>query len=163
MIPVIIYIGAIVCANLSVAAFGPWVSPINSFLLIGLDLSLRDKLHDRWAARSLWPKMLAMILCAGWISYMLNPAAAKVAMASMVAFVAAALADAAAYHLLRKKQFLARANGSNTAGALVDSIVFPLMAFGFRPEVAAMQFAAKMLGGALWAIVLQRVSIRRAA
>lgn len=45
---VLIYISALVIANLLVAHFGPWFSPINAFLLIGLDLSLRDYLHDKW-------------------------------------------------------------------------------------------------------------------
>jgi len=42
-----IYASAMVLANLSVAAFGPSISPINAFILIGLDLALRDWLHVR--------------------------------------------------------------------------------------------------------------------
>jgi len=40
-IAVFVYATAMTLANLSVAAFGPWVSPINAFVLIGLDLALR--------------------------------------------------------------------------------------------------------------------------
>lgn len=157
MTPVLIYIAAIVCANLSIAAFGPWVSPINSFLLIGLDLSLRDKLHDRWASKQLWPRMVGMIAAAGAVSYLLNPAAGKVAIASTAAFVAAGLVDAIAYHWLRGRPFLMRANGSNSAGALADSLLFPTIAFGgFLPHIVALQFAAKVAGGAVWAWVMQR-------
>ena len=47
MIAIIAYAAAMVLANLSVAVLGPWVSPINAFLLIGLDLALRDLLHVR--------------------------------------------------------------------------------------------------------------------
>lgn len=157
MFPVLTYIAAIVCANLSVAAFGPWVSPINAFLLIGLDLSLRDKLHDRWAGKRLWPRMAGMIAAAGVASYLLNPAAGKIAVASMVAFVVAGLVDAATYHLLRGKPFLARANGSNSAGALADSLLFPTLASGgFLPHIVALQFAAKVAGGSVWAWVINR-------
>ena len=44
---VFVYAAAMILANLSVATFGPWVSLINAFLLIGLDLALRDWLHVR--------------------------------------------------------------------------------------------------------------------
>ena len=40
-----IYLLAMTAANISVSTFGPWISPINSFLFIGLDLTLRDWLH----------------------------------------------------------------------------------------------------------------------
>lgn len=46
-IAVLTYAAAMTSANLLVASFGPWVSPINSFFLIGLDLALRDFLHVR--------------------------------------------------------------------------------------------------------------------
>jgi hypothetical protein len=48
-----LYIAAITAANLLVAEFGPVISPLNAFFLIGLDLSLRDRLHDLWAGRQL--------------------------------------------------------------------------------------------------------------
>jgi hypothetical protein len=41
------YVVAITAANLTVAAFGPAVTPINAFFLIGLDLSLRNWLALR--------------------------------------------------------------------------------------------------------------------
>lgn len=152
---VAIYIAAIVAANLSVAAFGPAVSPINAFLLIGLDLSLRDKLHDRWAGSALWPRMLGMIAAAGIVSYALNPAAGKIAVASVVAFCLAALADAIAYHALKRKRWAIRSNGSNVAGAAVDSLTFPTLAFGaIMPEIIALQFAAKVAGGAMWSWII---------
>lgn len=157
MFAVLTYIAAITAANLSVAWIGPWVSPINAFVLIGLDLSLRDRLHERWQANHLWPRMLAMILAGGAISYLLNPAAGKIAIASTAAFVVAGLADALAYHALRRWPYMTRANGSNVVGAAVDSLVFPTMAFGgLIPAIVLAQFAAKVTGGALWSVVLRR-------
>lgn len=154
---ILLYIVAIVAANLSVAHFGPWVSPINSFLFIGLDLSLRDRLHDRWAGRGLWWRMAGLIAAAGAISYPLNPAAGQIAVASVVAFCCAGLLDAAAYHVLRYRPWMQRANGSNAVGAAADSVLFPTLAFGvFLPAVIALQFAAKVAGGALWAAILAR-------
>lgn len=161
MFAVLIYIAAIVAANLSVATFGPWVSPLNAFLLIGLDLSLRDHLHEKWAGASLWPRMLGLIVTAGAISYALNPAAGKIALASVAAFCAAGMVDAIAYHALKHRPYLQRSNGSNAAGALVDSFIFPTLAFGgFLPHIVALQFAAKVSGGFLWSLLLARLGKR---
>ena len=55
--------------------------------------------------------------------------------------------------------------GSNVFGALVDSLVFPTIAFGgFLPWITLGQFAAKVAGGFLWSLVLglrkrERVSV----
>ncbi len=164
MYSVLIYVGAIVAANLSIAAFGPWFSPINAFVLIGLDLALRDNLHDRWQGRQLWPRMLALVITAGTISYALNPAAGRIALASVAAFCLAGIVDAIAYQWLRSRPFLQRSNASNAAGALADSLVFPALAFGaFLPEIVALQFGAKVLGGALWAWALWYWLPRKAA
>lgn len=158
MLPVLIYIAAIVGANLSVATFGPWVSPINSFLLIGLDLALRDHLHERWRGRGLWPRMLMLILVAGVISYLLNPASGRIAVASTAAFCAAALIDAVVYHLARRRPYLQRSNASNAAGAVADSLIFPTLAFGaLMPGVVLLQFLAKTTGGAVWALLIQKI------
>jgi len=155
------YISALVLANLSVAHFGPWVSPINAFLLIGLDLALRDKLHDLWNGSMLWPKMLGLIASAGAMSYLLNPAAGKVAVASVIAFCAAGLVDAVVYHYLRHKPFMQRSNVSNGAAALVDSVMFPTIAFGgLMPSIVVSQFASKIAGGALWSFVIWKLTRR---
>lgn len=149
---ILIYAAAMTLANLSVAAFGPAISPINAFVLIGLDLALRDWLHVRLKA---W-QMLALIVAAGVLTYALNPAAGKIAVASSAAFTAAALVDWLTFARLRGS-WLFRANGSNVAGAAVDSLIFPTLAFGaLMPHIVALQFAAKVAGGALWAAVLSR-------
>lgn len=153
---VLIYITAIVLANLSVAHFGPWVSPINAFLLIGLDLSLRDKLHERWKD-NLWIKMLALIVGAGIISFVLNPASMIISIASVVAFVCAGLVDAFVYQRLISKDWMIKSNASNASGAAVDSIIFPTIAFGsLMPDIVLLQFVAKVVGGGLWSWILKK-------
>ena len=153
-IAIVIYASAMTLANLSVAAFGPAISPINAFVLIGLDLALRDWLHVRLKA---W-QMLALICAAGALTFLLNPAAGKIAIASSVAFTAAAMVDWATFAKLRGS-WLMRANGSNVAGAAVDSLIFPTLAFGaLTPHIVAMQFLAKVAGGALWAFVLRKAA-----
>jgi len=122
----VVYIAALVAANLLVAWLGPWFSLVNAFVLIGLDLSLRDKLHDLWEGDKLAIKMGGLIATASIISYAINPAT------GMIAF-----------------------NGSNTAGALVDSVVFPTIAFGgLMLEIVALQFIAKVGGGYIWSKIL---------
>jgi hypothetical protein len=157
-IAALIFVAAIATANLIVAWLGPWVSPINAFVLIGLDLSLRDWLHDKWR-NELW-RMGALIAGAGVLSYLLNPAAGRIAIASTVAFTVASTFDALVYHGLIDRKWLVRSNGSNVAGAAADSIAFPLIAFGLFPGVAAiigLQFVAKVSGGAVWSLALSKV------
>jgi hypothetical protein len=156
MITVMIYLVAIVAANLSVLYFGPASMPVNAFLFIGLDLTLRDKLHEAWRD-NLAIKMSGLIAFGSAITYLLNASASRIALASMIAFGAAALFDTLVYQKLIRKPFLVRANGSNVAGALVDSVLFPTVAFGvFMPWVIAGQWVAKVFGGALWAWLLVR-------
>ena len=152
-----LFIGAIVAANMSAAFFGPMVTPVNAFLLIGLDLSLRDSLHDRWAHEGLVWRMGALILAASTISYLVNPATGMIALASCISFGASSCADAFVYAAVRKREWLIRSNGSNMAGAAVDSMLFPTIAFGaIMPEIVAMQFAAKVTGGAVWSLLLRK-------
>lgn len=149
---VAVYIAAMVTANLLVWWLGPWWSPFNSFLLIGLDLTLRDVMHERFTR---W--QLAGVICAGGlITWAVNPGAAHIALASSVAFIMAAAADWAAYSALRSRPWFVRANGSNVVGAAVDSVIFPTLAFGaLLPHIIALQFAAKVGGGAIWSVLVK--------
>lgn len=151
-IAIIIYASAMLLANMTVAAFGPVVTPINAFVLIGLDLALRDWLHMRIKA---W-QMGALIVFTGALTYILNPAAGMIAVASAVAFTAAAVVDWSVFASM-KGGWMKRANASNVAGAAVDSLVFPTIAFGvLMPHIVAMQFVAKVAGGAVWSAIFQR-------
>lgn len=156
MFYVLMYLAAIVLANLSVATFGPSAAVANAFLFIGLDLTARDRLHDAWRGRQLLPKMVALIAAGSVLSWLLNRSAGQIALASFVAFAAAATVDAIVYQLLRRHPRWLRVNGSNVPSALVDSLVFPTMAFGsFLPGIVLGQFAAKSLGGFVWSLVFR--------
>lgn len=152
-----IYLAAIVAANLSVVAFGPGATIVNAFIFIGLDLSARDALHDAWKNNRA-VKMCALIALGGALSWLLNRGAGQVALASTVAFVAAAVADTVVYSALGNRARLLRVNGSNVAGALVDSVIFPILAFGWPPMAAiiAGQFIAKVSGGLIWSLILNK-------
>tara|TARA_R110000868_G_scaffold282507_1_gene542807 strand:+ start:1314 stop:1799 length:486 start_codon:yes stop_codon:yes gene_type:complete len=153
------YVAAMVVANLLVWWLGPWFSPINAFLLIGMDLTLRDVMQERLGRF----QMAAVILAGGALTLALNPSASHIAIASAVAFSVSAIADWGVYSMLRGRPWLVKANGSNVVGAAVDSIIFPTLAFGsFMPAIVALQFIAKVSGGAVWSVILHRI-IRRAA
>jgi len=157
MIYAFIYVASLVAANLLIAAFGVWFSPIGAFFLIGLDFSLRDKLHDLWDGDKLALKMGGLIATASVVSYIINPATGMIAIASLAAFSLSMVADAVVYQYLKGKAWMVRVNGSNVAGAMVDSVVFPTIAFGgLMPEIVALQFAAKFAGGYIWSRILVR-------
>ncbi|RMH00517.1 MAG: VUT family protein [Chloroflexi bacterium] len=156
MIYVILYLVAIILANLSVAAFGPNVAILNAFLFIGLDLTARDKLHDAWRGNRLLPKMAALIAAGSALSWILNRNAGPIALASFVAFAAAATTDALVYHRLGHYPRWLRINGSNIPSAAVDSVVFPTLAFGsFLWSIVLGQFVAKTLGGFVWSLIFR--------
>lgn len=163
MIYVILYLAAIVLANLTVAAFGPNMTIVNAFLFIGLDLTARDRLHDTWRGHYLLPKMAGLIAAGSLLSWLLNRNAGQIALASFVAFAAAATVDALVYHLLGRYPRWLRINGSNIPSALVDSILFPTLAFGaFLWPIVLGQFLAKTLGGFLWSLIFHWFDRRQA-
>ena len=154
---VVLYLAAIVAANLAVATWGPSVIPYTAFFLIGLDLTARDKLHDLWHGNKFILKMGALIATGSILSWFLNKDAGIVALASFLAFTAAAVADTLMYQLLYRQNKLLKMNGSNLVSATVDSVVFPTVAFGvFLPEVILMQLVVKVFGGLFWSLVFNK-------
>jgi len=151
IIAIIAYAFAMTAANLLIVKFGVWFSPINSFLLIGLTLVLRDWLHIRLKS---W-QMGLLITASGAITYLLNPAAAQIAIASSIAFTLAALADWVTFAKVKGTWFK-RSNASNLVGSAVDSVAFPTIAFGvLMPEIVLAQFASKIIGGYIWSLILR--------
>jgi queuosine precursor transporter len=157
MIVVVLYLSAIVCANLLVTHFGPEFSVISAFFLIGLNLTARDYLHDLWRGRNLFGKMTLLILGGSVLSWTLNKESSSIAIASFIAFAVSEFVDAIVYTRLSHTKWAVRVNGSNIFSAAADSLIFPVVAFGgFMPLIFAGQFAAKVFGGALWAFGIRR-------
>ena len=151
-----LYLAAIVAANLIITQFGPSATIITAFLFIGLDITARDRLHESWRGRGLWPKMAALIASGSLLSWLVNRNAGPIALASFVAFAASGAADTLVYHALRHRPWTVKVNGSNVISAAVDSLIFPTLAFGvLLPFVVVGQFIAKVAGGALWAAILK--------
>lgn len=159
MIFVLLYLAAIVAANLSLTAllptYGPWISVLIAFVFIGADFTLRDGLTDAWRHSGLKWKMALLIVAGSVVSYAFNTASARIAVASAVAWASAAVVDWAVYMRLFDRSWMTRTTGSNIPSSAVDSVVFPWLAFGgFNVALMLAQFAAKVLGGVLWAMVL---------
>ena len=153
---VAMYLGAVVLANVSFGIWGMVVEPWISMFLIGLDLTSRDRLHEAWGHRALVPKMTALILAGSAISALFGlvfEGVVLVAVASAVAFASTATVDALVFSVLPRRWL--RINGSNAVGAVVDSFVFPTVAFGVVDWDLVVYFAAvKFIGGAIWWLVL---------
>ena len=153
---------SVVLANLSVQYFGPASTPFNAFILIGLDLSLRDKIHEKWHGNNLGLKMLLLIMVSALITYLLNHGASRIALASVLAFSGALTIDVLIYQKLFYRSKIVKMNGSNVGSALIDSILFPTIAFGvFMPWIILFQFLAKVFGGAIWTWILLKLEIKR--
>ena len=149
------YLAAIVLANWIVSVYGPGASVLTAFVLIGLIVTTRDRLHDAWG-NNLRRNMGALILGGSGISLLLGGGVTRIALASGAAFLVSESVDAALYHFLRKRGWYERVNGSNAASSLVDSILFPWIAFGgLMPFITLGQWAAKTFGGAIWSWVLR--------
>lgn len=143
-----VYIAAIVTANTLVSALGPSVTIVNAFVFIGLDMTIRDYLHDLYE-QPLKP-MLILVCIGSLVSYLLNTG--MIAVASAVSFLIANSVDTSVYHWLRVQPWLKRVLKSNVAASGVDSVLFPLIAFGaFLPEIVLGQWVAKVTGGMVFA------------
>jgi len=154
----LLYIAAIVAANVGVSIFGPLSSPVIAFFLIGAVLTLRDKLHDLYGPG----RVMYLILLGMVISVFFGGNVARIALAGALSFTLSELADTVVYHALRHLPWIKRVNASNVAGAAVDSIFFPSLAFGgFPVGIIILQFIAKTAGGAVWAYVLQYLRYRK--
>lgn len=156
---ILIYLIAIVLANLSVFYFGKWMTIVNAFLFIGLNITTRDKLHEDWKDDRLVLKMGLLIIAGSLISYLLNRDTARIAIASFISFVITGIVDTVVYQLAIKKRRFVKINLSNLFSSLADSIAFPTIAFGvFMPVIILGQFLAKVFGGFVWSLFLTKES-----
>lgn len=154
---IILYLIAIVMANLSASLLGPASTVANAFLFIGLDLTARDKLHEAWHSKNLWLKMFTLIAVGSLLSWLLNRNAGQIAIASMIAFAGAGIIDSLTYQKLINKSWMVKVNGSNIFSAMADSILFPTIAFGsLMPLIILGQFTAKVMGGYIWSLILKK-------
>jgi uncharacterized PurR-regulated membrane protein YhhQ (DUF165 family) len=153
-------VGTVVAANWAIGAFGfvpvgfGLVAPAGVYFA-GLAFGLRDVVHEelgRWA-------VLACIAVGGLLSLSISPA---FAFASAAAFVVSETADLAVYEPLRERQWIAAASASNVVGAIVDSALFLLLAFGSLEHLAG-QVVGKVWMGVLGVVLVAVVRRQRQA
>jgi queuosine precursor transporter len=159
----VLYLAAVVAANLTIAAFGAVAVVPVSFLFVGFVMTTRDHLHDSWLGDGLPWKMSLLVVAGGALSFALNADALTIAVASSVAFAASETANALVYQPLLRRgvPWLQRVNIGNLPNATIDSLLFVTLAFGFAPAIIAAQIAAKVVGGFVWSLLLQRLATRR--
>lgn len=148
-----IYISIIVFANLSTTYFGLWVTPINAFFLIGAELVLRDVMHESLSKI----KMFFIVVVAGCISFLINAESKNIALASFLAIVVSCFVDYFVYSKT-KGSWIKKSNTSNFYSGFTDSLIFPLVAFGFfNPYIFALQWMAKFIGGFIWSLLFNKL------
>jgi len=156
MLAAVLYVAARIAANMSIAYFGPASAPINAFLFIGFDLAMRDWLQGEFKPGT----MVSLIVCASIITYVTVPGSERIAVASAVAFLLAASCDYASF-TVAGGPWLRRSSISNLVGAAVDSVAFTTIAFGaMMPDIILLQFCAKVAGGSIWSLALDKVRAR---
>lgn len=149
-----LYVLMILAANSIVAVYGPSATIAIAGLLIGPVMTIRDMLHEMWKHNTK-RNMLALICATGVLSYLLNPATGMIAVASFVAFLFSECADYLVYSALHNSNVMAKANTSNVVGAVIDSLVFPTIAFGaLMPSIVIGQILAKFAGGFMYSLLL---------
>ena len=157
---VVPYLAAVVAANLLVNHFGPTSAPYIAFGLIGAVLIFRDRFADIVGVRRVIAQA-ALIATGALLTYLINQDAAVIAKASVIAFAASEAVEGTLYFAMRQWPWLERAPLSATGGALVDSVLFISIAFGFSFPIVFAQFCAKVAGAYLWARLIQGVRRQR--
>lgn len=145
-------LAAIAAANLAVQRWGYSALPFTAFALVPFEMLARDILHERWrdAGRE-WVGMLGLILAGGLVTVAINAEAVRIAAASVTAFSVSLSVNAAVFHRLFCQGRVVRMNASNAAAAVLDSLIFPVVAFGaISAPLAAGQAGAKFFGGVLF-------------
>lgn len=161
-IVILLYLFAIVLANTLMIILGPQVAVVSSAVLIGLDLTARDLLHERWHGRALRVRMLVIVLTGSVLTALFNTDAHRIAFASFTAFMCAGITDYLVYERFYFHARIVKINLSNIASAFVDASLFITLAFGFPilGDVILLSFITKTIAGYAWSLLFVRVRER---
>src|SRR5690625_2256715 len=100
---------------------------------------------------------------AGRLAYAVDQSAGMIAIASVAALTGSSIVETLVFQGVFRRRWMVRSNASNVAGAVADSLIFPVVAFGVTGvggwaallALVATQAATKTLGGLLWATVFR--------
>lgn len=132
-------------------------------VFIGVVLTLRDKIHDKYG---LWT-VIKVVLAASVFAYLFGGVTGgillqRISIASTIAFLFSELTDTGVYEQYIDSPWLSRVLRSNFASSIVDSILFISIAFGVNAwELMLGQVVVKNLVGGLWALGYTVVSTRQ--
>ncbi len=111
--------------------------------------TLRDRIQLDRGVRWVYALILVTALVswlAGWLAG--SSLLARISLAGVAAFLVSEFLDTYVFTAL-KRSFVTRVLVSNTISALVDSLIFITLAFGFLPHLIAGQWLVKVLVSAL--------------
>lgn len=149
-VSVILYISGIICSNLLLLEYEEKAVYWIAFLVIPIDLLTRDILHQSWLGRNLWLKMGALIFIGAAITIIINISAKVIVLASLLAFLGASVVNTYIYHKMLKTSLFARMTVSSVLSAIVDSVLFILIVFGFEWKIVLVQILVKSFGVYFW-------------
>ena len=146
------YVLMFLVANVLVSALGAAITPINALFLIAGDMVLRDRIQ--YESGVSWSVGACVI--AGLATIAIAPGSEMIAAASALSVTLAGAASAIAFKI-KSGGFFSKAMPANIAAAAVDSVAFPLIAFGsLMPGVTLAQFAAKTIGATVILMIIKR-------
>ncbi|OHT78371.1 hypothetical protein BKG69_15875 [Mycobacteroides chelonae] len=99
-------------------------------LFAGAQLTLRDFIQERLGA---WKTLAVITISAPLTALVASPA---LALASVITFLAAEFADLACLQPIAAARIIVAVLGSNVTSAIVDSVLFLALAFGFSQAAA---------------------------
>jgi hypothetical protein len=103
MFAILVFLVAITLANLSIYYIGPQMAVWNSLVLIGLDLSLRDRMHEKWHGHNLKRNVFLLVLSGAVITLLFNTNSLWICVGSVAAFSLALFGDSYVYEKLFHK------------------------------------------------------------
>lgn len=138
---------------MAITRYGPIALPFTGAVLIPLDMTARNVLHELWRGGYLFVKMGVLIAAGATVSFATGGSSQAVSVASFVAFASAGAADSVTYQWLVSRPAMVKMNASNAVASVVDSVLFPLIAFGYISlPIMAAQATLKFTGGLVWSL-----------
>ena len=115
---VAMFLGAVVAANMAVAAYGQLALVFTAWVVIPFDMLTRDLLHEKWRGDRLALRMGSLVLTGGLITVAINHASWRIAIASCVAFAMAMTVNSLVFERLIHRSRFVRMTASNAAALL---------------------------------------------
>lgn len=162
MISMVLYVLCVVLANVLAAR---WIIPIGFGLMVPAGVfmiapifTLRDYIHKKYGYKT----SVVLIFAASIISYLLSivmgsTLLSMITIASVISFLISELIDTFIYHKLDKDAWLSKVMKSNLVSALIDSVLFISIAFGFILPLILGQYIVKVVVSYITGLVIVKM------